>query len=136
MHSFEQVRSQVSGIFPLGINDPYLISFDLPVENGSRYQGIYLAELETDDERKVLRISSPIAPLNDTDAIRALRFNWSQRSGFLAVGDLDGTDYLHLCENRPYESLDHAELDRLMNALGPLADRLSRLITQSDDDST
>lgn len=136
MHSFEQVRSHVSGTFALGINDPYLISFDLPVEGGSRRQGIYLAELETDDERKVLRISSPIAPLNDADATRALRFNWTQRCGFLAVGDLDGTDYLHLCENRPYESLDHAELDRLIENLGPLADRLGRLITQSDDDST
>lgn len=136
MHSFEQVRSHVSGRFRLRINDPYLISFDLPVSGGSRIQGIYLAELETDDNDKVLRISSPIAPLKETDAIRSLRFNWTQRSGFLAVGELDGTDYLHLCENRPYELLDHDGLQALIDALGPLADQLGRIITQSDDDLT
>lgn len=136
MHSFEQVRSHASGRFHLRTNDPYLISFDLPINGGSRNQGIYLAELDTDDHRKVLRISTPIAPLQQADSIRSLRFNWTQRCGFLAVGELDGTDYLHLCENRPYELLDHAELDRLIDSLGPLADQLARIVTQSNDDLT
>ncbi|MGA7296991.1 MAG: hypothetical protein WBW92_05735 [Rhodanobacteraceae bacterium] len=136
MHSFEQIRSHIGGRFRLRTNDPYLISFDLPVGDGGRIQGLYLAELETNDERKVLRISTPIAPLDEADSIRSLRFNWTQRSGFLAVGELDGTDYLHLCENRPYAFLDRAELDRLIDQLGPLADQLARIISQSDKDLT
>lgn len=136
MHSFEQVRSHVGGRFRLCTNDPYLISFELPIDGGARKQGMYLAELDTHDEHEVLRISTPIAPLNDADAIRSLRFNWNQRSGFLAVGELDGTDYLHLCENRPYAFLDQAELDRLIDSLGPLADQLAQLVSQSNDDIT
>src|SRR5215813_873821 len=105
MQSFEQVRSHVSGKYTLRTNDPYLISFDVALDQGLRHQGIYLAELDGDDGRKYLRISTPIGPLTGTDAQRCLRFNWEQRVGYLAVSDLDGSPYLHLCENRPYELL-------------------------------
>ncbi len=131
MHSFEQVRSHVGGRFRLRTNDPYLISFELPIDGGVRSQGMYLAELDTHGAYEVLRISTPIALLNEADCMRSLRFNWTQRSGFLAVGELGGRDYLHLCENRPYAFLDHGELDRLIDSLGPLADQLAQLVTQS-----
>ena len=35
--------------------------------------------------------------------------------GWLAIGELDGVPYLQLCENRPYELLDGAEIDRLID---------------------
>ncbi|GAP67214.1 hypothetical protein MBSD_n2530 [Mizugakiibacter sediminis] len=133
MQSFEQIRAHVSGRYPLRTNDPYLISFDLTLARSRRHQGIYLAELEGEDGRKFLRISTPIGPLTGTDARRCLQFNWEQRVGYLAVSDLDGSPYLHLCENRPYELLDERELERLIGEIGPLGDQLEQAISSEAD---
>ncbi|MBS0486179.1 MAG: hypothetical protein JSS13_02465 [Proteobacteria bacterium] len=133
MHSFEEVRSTIQARQSLRINDPYLVCFDLAVDGGKRYQGMYLAELEGDDGRKYLRISTPIGPVTGMEARRCLRFNWEQRVGFLAVGDLDGAPYLHLCENRPYELLDEKELVRLIDEIGPLGDRLEKAMSSGGD---
>src|SRR6185312_6681642 len=111
MRHFEAVRSHIGSHYALRHNDPYLISFDLGLAK-DRCQGIYLAELEGEDGRRYLRISTPVGPLAGIDPCRCLRFNWLQRTGFLAVTDLDGSPYLHLCENRPYETLDEGELQR------------------------
>ena len=132
MRHFEAVRSHIGSQHALRNNDPYLISFDLKVSK-DRQQGIYLAELEDETERRYLRISTPIGPLAGTDPSRCLRFNWQQRTGFLAVADLDGAPYLHLCENRPYEFLDSAELQRLISEVGTLGDQLERFITTTED---
>ncbi|HEY2395955.1 MAG TPA: hypothetical protein VGH81_08280 [Rudaea sp.] len=133
MQSFEEVRSYITAQRQLRINDPYLISFDLLMEGGKRHQGLYFAELEGDDGRKYLRVSTPIGPLTGVDAKRCLRFNWEQRVAYLAVSDLDGSPYLHLCENRPYELLTPAELDRLIGEIGPLGDRLEEAISAGGD---
>jgi hypothetical protein len=132
MEHFEAIRSHVGGNHALRHNDPYLISFDLDLANG-RHQGIYLAEMEDENERKYLRISTPIGPLTGIDARRCLRFNWEQRVGFLAVSDLDGSPYLHLCENRPYELLDADELRRVIDEIGPLGDQLEQAISKGGD---
>jgi len=132
VHSFEEVRSHVNSRYALRINDPYLISFDLET-SGERHQGLYLTELEGEDGRKYVRISTPIGPLTGMDAKRCLRFNWEQRVGFLAVSDLDGSPYLHLCENRPYELLSEAELDRVIQEIGPLGDELEKAISAGGD---
>ncbi len=133
VQTFEQIRSQVSAKYELRINDPYLISFDLITSHGTRHQGIYFTELEDDDGGKILRISTPIGPLTGMDPKRCLRFNWEQRIGFLAVSDLDGSPYLHLCENRPYELLTSHEIDRLINEIGPLGDSLEQAISAGGD---
>jgi len=132
MRHFEAVRSHLAGAHQLHHNDPYLISFDLALGQG-RHQGIYLAELEGESGRRYLRVSTPIGPLAGTDPQRCLRFNWEQRIGFLAVADLDGSPYLHLCENRLYEFLDAAELDRVIRVLGKLGDRLEQVIASDED---
>jgi hypothetical protein len=132
MQHFEAIRSQVSSNYTLRHNDPYLVSFDLTLADG-RHQGIYLAEMEDEGERKYLRVSTPIGPLTGVDPRRCLRFNWEQRVGFFAVSDLDGSPYLHLCENRPYELLDAGELQRLIEELGALGDQLERAISNGGD---
>lgn len=132
MQSFEEVRATVQARHALRINDPYLISFDLGIDGG-RHQGMYLAELEGEDGGKYLRLSTPLGPLTGMDAKRCLRFNWEQRVGFLAISDLDGAPYLHLCENRPYELLTEAEIKRLIDELGPLGDRLEKAISAGGD---
>lgn len=132
MRHFEAVRSHIGSQHALHSNDPYLISFDLPLGQ-DRWQGIYLAELEDEEGRRYLRISTPVGPLAGTDPNRCLRFNWQQRTGFLAVADLDGSPYLHLCENRPYEFLDAAELERLVGEIGVLGDALEQLVADDVD---
>ena len=79
-----------------------------------------------------MRFSTPIGPLAGTDARRCLRFNWEQRTGFLATADLDGSPYLHLCENRPYDFLDAGELERLIVELGVLGDHLEQTVASDD----
>lgn len=133
MQSFEEVRSYVNARYSLRINDPYLLSFDMITDGGARHQGLYLAELEGEDGRKYVRISTPIGPLTGMDAKRCLRFNWEQRLGYLAVSDLDGSPYLHLCENRPYALLGEDELHRLIEEIGPLGDRLEKAVSAGVD---
>ena len=133
MHHFEAVRSHIGSLHELRHNDPYLISFDLPLPRG-RHQGIYLAELEDESGRRFLRISTPIGPFAGADARRCLRFNWEQRVGFLAVADLDGSPFLHLCENRPYELLSAEELVRVVQELGTLGDQLEQVVADGGDD--
>jgi hypothetical protein len=132
MRHFEAVRSHLGTQHQLRHNDPYLISFDLSLPRG-RHQGIYLAELEDESGQRYLRISTPIGPLAGADPRRCLRFNWEQRTGFLAVADLDGSPYLHLCENRPYEFIDTVELSRLIGELGVLGDQLEQAIAIDGD---
>ncbi|MDA3914056.1 hypothetical protein [Oleiagrimonas sp.] len=132
MQHFEAIRSHLATSHALRHNDPYLISFDVDLPDG-RSQGMYLAELEDEVERKYLRISTPVGPLTGVDARRCLRFNWEQRVGYLAVSDLDGSPYLQLCENRPYELLTAEELESLITDLAGLGDRLEQLINQEGD---
>ena len=132
MQSFEQIRSHVGSRHALRTNDPYLISFDLTLA-GDRHQGMYLAEMEDEEGAKYLRISTPIGPYTGMDGARCLRFNWEQRLGYLAVSDLDGSPYLHLCENRPYELITPAELDRLIDEIGPLGDSLEKAVSAGGD---
>jgi hypothetical protein len=132
MRHFEAVRSHLGSQHALRNNDPDLISFDLQLPH-DRHQGIYLAELEDESGRRYLRVSTPIGPLAGTDPMRCLRFNWQQRTGFLAVADLDGSPYLHLCENRPYELLEATELQRLIGELGSLGDQLEQVIASPED---
>ena len=101
MQSFEQIRSHVGARHTLGTNDPYLISFDLSVAEG-RHQGLYLAEMDDEDGAKYLRISTPIGPYTGMDGMRCLRFNWEQRTGYLAVSDLEGSPYLRHFKRRRY----------------------------------
>ncbi len=132
MLSFEQIRSHASLRHALRTNDPYLISFDLTFDDG-RHQGIYLAEMEDEEGAKHLRISTPISPATGIDPTRCLRFNWEQRTGYLSISDLDGSPYLHLCENRPYPLLTGDELDRVINELGALGDRLEQAVSAGGD---
>lgn len=133
MHNFEHVRTHVGSRHTLTTNDPYLIGLEISLAHGRRRQGIFLAELEGEDARRYLRVSTSIAPMTGIDARRALSFNWEQRVGYLAVSDLDDVPYLQLCENRPYEQLSAAEIDRLILEIGGLGDRLERTFSAGGD---
>ena len=133
MQNFEQIRAHATANYKVRTNDPYLIGVELTLEQGTRHQGIFLAELEGDDGRKYLRVSTAIAPMTGIDARRALPFNWEQRVGYLAVSELEGSPYLQLCENRPYASLNASEIDREVIEIGGLGDRIERAFSAGGD---
>lgn len=120
---FEDLRSHLAAQYRLTISEPWLLAFERDTVPG-RKQNVFIAEIDSEDGRHLLRISSPIRPMDGIDPMRCLSFNWQQRLGFLAVGDLDGQDYLHLCENRPYRGLSAEELDYLVGEIAVLADSI------------
>jgi len=132
VHNFEDIRSHLASRQKLTQNEPFMISFELKLPGG-RVQSLFLADIETEDRRHVLRMSTPVAPLASVPAEKCLRFNWAQRVGFLAVDDLDGVAYVHLCENRGYGTLTTRELDRVLGELGELADGLESLVSRGED---
>jgi hypothetical protein len=134
MHDFEQIRSHLtSSDFRISMQDPYVVCVELSLDAGRRHQAIFLSELEDDDARTYLRVSTAVAPTTGVDCRRALAFNWESRVGYLAIGDLDGVPYLQLCENRPYHGLTSAEVDRLILEIGGMGDRMERALSAGGD---
>ena len=134
MHNFEQIRSHLAASdFHVTMQEPYVVCVELSLENGRRHQAIFLSEMEDDDQRCYLRVSTAVAPTTGIDCRRALAFNWESRVGYLAIGDLDGVPYLQLCENRPYAGLDAAEVDRLILEIGGMGDRMERALSAGGD---
>mgnify|MGYP003497737626 CR=1 FL=1 len=127
MRSFESIRSHVEGKYKVTAREPYLVCVELSLDQGSRHQSIFLSELEAEDSRKYLRVSTAI------DAKKMLAFNWQSRVGFMAIGELDGVPYLQLCENRPFDSLNASELDRLILEIGGVGDNLERMLSAGGD---
>jgi hypothetical protein len=133
MQNFEQIRTHVAGAYRVTASEPYLVCVELSLESGHRHQGLFLAELEDEDGRKYLRVSTAVAPTTGLDARRALIFNWESRVGYLAISELDGVPYLQLCENRPYDALSAAEIDRLILEIGGMGDRMERTLSAGGD---
>ena len=133
MQNFEQIRSAIKGDYKITAREPYMVCVELSLAQGRRHQSIFLAEIEDDDGRKFLRVSTVIAPMTGLDARRMLAFNWQSRVGYMAVGELDSVPYLQLCENRPYESLTPAEVDRLILEIGGVGDNLERVLSAGGD---
>ena len=99
MPSFDQIREQLAHAgFRMSTQDEGVLCIELSLEQGTRHQAIFLSELEDDDGRPYLRVSTAVAPTTGLDARRALVFNWQSRVGYLAIGDLDGVPYLQLGE--------------------------------------
>ena len=134
MQDFEQIRRHlVSGDYRISMQEPYVLCVELSLDGGRRHQAIFLSELQDDDGRDYLRTSTVIAPITGIDARRALAFNWNSHVGYLAIGELDGVPYLQLCENRPYDGLDAAEIGRLVLEIGGMGDRLERALSAEGD---
>ena len=133
MQNFEQISNHVQGHYKITARDSYLVCVELSLEQGQRHQSIFLSELDGEDERKYLRVSTAVAPVTGLDARRMLAFNWHRRVGHLAIGELDSVPYLQLCENRPYDTLTPAEIDRMILEIGGLGDNLERILSAGGD---
>jgi hypothetical protein len=133
MHNFEHIRSAIKSDYKITAREPYMVCVELSLDHGRRHQSIFLAEIEDDDGRKYLRVSTVVAPMTGLDARKMLAFNWQSRVGYMAVGDLDGVPYLQLCENRPYDGLTASEVDRLILEIGGVGDNLERVLSAGGD---
>jgi len=133
VETFSEVRDFVRTRHDLMIDEPFLVSFECPVGDKGRKQSIFLAEIQADDGRRFLRVETPVVPLEDFDAEKCLRINLMQRVGYLAVGDLEGTAFIKLCENMPYVSLDGEELEYVVNHMAPMADRFEQVLEYDSD---
>jgi hypothetical protein len=134
VRNFDSIRKHLKTVgFHITMEDEDVVCIELSLEQGTRHQSIFLSELDDDDGRPYLRVSTAVAPTTGLDARRALAFNWASRVGYFAIGDLDGVPYLQLCENRPYDGLDAAEVDRLVLELGGLGDRMERSLSGGGD---
>jgi hypothetical protein len=133
MQNFEQIRSAIQGQHKITARDPYMVCVELSLAQGRRHQSIFLAEIEDDDGRKYLRVSTVVAPMTGLDARRMLDYNWQSRVGYMAIGELDSVPYLQLCENRPYDTLTASEVDRLILEIGGVGDNLERVLSAGGD---
>ena len=133
METFSEVRNHMLDLYELQIDEPFIVSFEYPIANSERRQSMFLAELQTDHGRRVLRVETPVAPLADLDAEKCLRINLTQRVGYLAVGDLDGVPYIKMCENLPYAFVGEEELDYVIRRVALAADRMEQFLEPGGD---
>ena len=133
MQNFEQIRSSIKSDYKITAREPYMVCVELSLDQGKRHQSVFLAEVEDDDARKFLRVSTVVAPMTGLDAKRMLAFNWQSRVGYMACGDLDDVPYLQLCENRPYDCVSPSEVDRLILEIGGMGDRMERALSAGGD---
>ncbi len=133
MLTFDQIRGHLDAHYTLVSSEPGLACVKLSLADGQRHQRIYLAEIEHEDGRRFVRVSTVLGPTTGIDPKRALAFNWESRVGYLAISKLDGVPYLQLCENRPSAHLDAAEIDRLVLEIGGLGDRMESQLTAGGD---
>lgn len=134
MRDFQAIHDFLDGAgYDLRMHDDEMMCVELSLEQGRRHQAIFLTRLADEDGRDYLRVSTAVAPMTGVDPRRALSFNWGTRVGYLAVGDLDGVPHLQLCENRPFDSLDLPEVQRLVLEMGGLGDRMERTLSAGGD---
>lgn len=133
METFSEVRKHILDLYELRIDEPFIVSFEYAIKSNDRRQSIFLAELETADGRRVLRVETPVAPLEDLDAEKCLRINLTQRVGYLAVGDLDGVPYIKMCENLPYAFVGEQELDYTIRNVAQTADKMEQFLEPGRD---
>ncbi|NCF62649.1 MAG: hypothetical protein GWP58_07340 [Gammaproteobacteria bacterium] len=133
METFSEVRKHILDLYELRTDEPFIVSFEYAIKGNDRRQSIFLAELETADGRRVLRVETPVAPLEDLDAEKCLRINLTQRVGYLAVGDLDGVPYIKMCENLPYAFVGEQELDYTIRNVAQTADKMEQFLEPGRD---
>ena len=133
METFAEVRKHMMDLYELQIDEPFIISFEFNIDEDGRRQSIFLAELETERGRRVLRVETPVAPLSDLDAEKCLRINLTQRVGYFAVGDMEGVPYIKMCENLPYAFVGEDELDYTIRNVAATADKMEQYLEPGDD---
>jgi len=133
METFAEVRQHVIDHHQLFIDEPFQLAFECQIKDSDREQSVFLAELKSSDNRRYLRVETLVCPLDDFDAEKCLRINLILRVGYLAVGDLEGTAYVKMCENLAYSSLNGDELEYVISHMAPMADHMEQALESGGD---
>lgn len=134
MRDFQAIRDYLDGEgYDIRLHDDGVMCVELSLDGGTRHQSLFLSCMPDEDERLYLRVSTAVAPMTGIDLRRALVFNWDSQVGYLAIGDLDGVPHLQLCENRPFDDLDLAEVNRLVLEIGGVGDSMERTLSAGGD---
>ena len=79
MKNFEQIRRHlVAAGYKLSVQEPFVACVELSLAHGKRHQAIFLAEMQDDDGRDYLRISTALAPITGLDAMSRCPCSTSQ----------------------------------------------------------
>lgn len=133
MTTFAEIREHVKSRHELVHDEPFVIGLDIPLPGSDRRQSVFLAELKESDSHRFLRVETTIAPLADHDPEKCLRVNLMLRTGYLAVGDLEGVAFLKLCENIDYTSITPEVIDYVINRITSQGDGMEQTLTKGGD---
>ncbi len=132
METFAEVREFIQADHDLFHDEPFIIGFEYELDAG-RKQSMFVAELNSEDGHRYLRIETTVVPMARLSADKCMRINQMQRVGYLAAGDLDGTPYVKMCENMAYRTVDLKELQYVIATIAGSADRFEDIIGDGDD---
>ncbi len=132
METFAEVREFIQADHDLFHDEPFIIGFECELKAG-RKQSMFVAELNSEDGHRYLRIETTVVPMARLSADKCMRINQMQRVGYLAAGDLDGTPYVKMCENMAYRTVDWEELQYVIATIAGSADRFEDIIGDGDD---
>jgi hypothetical protein len=131
--TFAAIEEHVKARFDVVHEEPFMLGLEVPVGDSGRRQSVFLAELKSPDGKRFLRVESTVAPLSDHDPEKCLRVNLMLRTGYLAVGDMEGMAFLKLCENLIYNNLTVETLNYMVLHIAELGDKIEMTLNKGGD---
>jgi hypothetical protein len=132
MDTFAAIEEHVKAHYDVVHDEPFLLGLEVPV-GADRHQSVFLAELKGTDGKRFLRVETTVAPLANHDSQKCLRVNLMLRTGYLAVGDMEGVAFLKLCENMLYSNLTTDALDYIVSHIAELGDKIEETLNKGGD---
>ena len=133
MDTFAAIEEYAKQHFAVVHEEPFMLGLEVPVGDSGRRQSVFLAELKSQDGKRFLRVETTVAPLADHDSEKCLRVNLMLRTGYLAVGDMEGVAFLKLCENMVYNNLNVDALDYMVHHVAELGDKIEVTLNKGGD---
>jgi len=131
METFSGIAEFVEQRFNVVHREKFVLGVEIVLDAG-RHQGVFLAEIKDDDDRRYLRLETTVGPLAKHDPVKVLRINETLRTGYLAVGDLKSVPFVKLCENIAYRYLNDEMLEDTIQRIGRLGDDIEKMLVQGD----
>ncbi len=133
MDTFAAIEEHVKHRYEVVHDEPFMLGLEIPVGKSGRRQSVFLAELKSPEGKRFLRVETTVAPLGSHDPEKCLRVNLMLRTGYLAVGDLEGMAFLKLCENMLYSNLTVDALDYMIRHIAELGDKIEMTLNKGGD---
>jgi hypothetical protein len=133
METFAAIEDFVRERYDVVHDEPFMLGLEVPVGEDGRRQSVFVAELNNQDGKRFLRVETTLAPLAEHSAEKCLRVNLMLRTGYLAIGDLEGVPFIKLCENLFYGSDIAEQLDYVIEQIAELGDKIEVTLNKGGD---